>query len=95
MKEGPAVHRDDAAQVYRLAVERGAAGEAYHAVAEGVPFLRIAGALGPEVGVPVSLLTREDAEAHFGGLAVWPTGLGWVPRKLALPSDIDRPDSYG
>ena len=103
----PAVHRADAARVFRLALERGARGEAFHAVAEGVPFRRMAEAIGRQVGVPAQSLTREEAEVHFGGLAIWVTGggaacgektrtvLGWEPREIGLLADIDRPDYYG
>jgi nucleoside-diphosphate-sugar epimerase len=104
----PSVHRRDAARVFRLALERGARGEAFHAVAEeGVPFRLIAGAIGRQVGVPAKSLTPEEAEAHFGGLAMWVAGngpassertraiLGWEPRERDLVSDIDQPDYYG
>lgn len=103
----PAVHRLDAARVYRLALERGAGNEAYHAVAEGVPFRLMAEAIGRQVGVPTRSLSPEDAEAHFGGLAIWVKGggaasseatraaLGWQPREIGLIPDIDRPDYLG
>ena len=103
----PAVHRLDAGRVFRLALERGVGGEAYHAVAEGVPFRLMAEAIGRQVGVPATSLTAEEAEAHFGGLAVWVTGsgsvsaektraaLGWRPREIGLIADIDRPEYYG
>lgn len=103
----PAVHRLDAARVYRLALERGARNEAYHAVAEGVPFRRVAEAIGRQVGVPAMSLTPEEAETHFGGLAVWVKGggdassawtratLGWEPQEIDLITDIDRADYYG
>ena len=104
----PSVHRLDAARVYRLALERGARDEAFHAVAEeGVPFRSIAEAIGRQVGVPARSLTPEDAEAHFGGIAMWVAGngpassettrtvLGWEPRESGLIADIDRPDYHG
>lgn len=102
----PAVHREDAARVYRLAVERGTGNEAYHAVSEGVPFRLLAEAIGRQVGVPVKSVTPEDAEVHFGGLSVWVTGggavasewtkavLGWEPREVDLISDVDRPAHF-
>ena len=102
----PAVHRRDAARLFRLALERGAGNEAYHAVAENVPFRLIAEAISRQVGVPASSLTPHEAEAHFGALAVWVAGngaafsertqaaLGWEPREIGLIADIDRPDYH-
>ena len=100
----PAVHRHDCARVYCLALERGAKGEAYHAIAEeGVPFRMIAEAVGRQVGVPAKSLPPEDAEAHFGGLAMWVAGngpassartreiLGWEPKEVGIIADIGRP----
>lgn len=100
----PAVHRHDCAHVYCLALERGAKGEAYHAIAEeGVPFRMIAEAIGRQVGVPAKSLTPEEAEAHFGGLAMWVAGngpassartrdvLGWEPKEVGIIADIRRP----
>ena len=104
----PAVHRLDAARVYRLALERGARGEAYHAVAEeGVPFRDIAEAIGRQLGLPSTSLTPEDAQAHFGPLAVWvgndgPASngwtretLGWQPEQPGIVADIEQPDYQG
>ncbi|GJG85767.1 3-beta hydroxysteroid dehydrogenase [Gemmatimonadetes bacterium T265] len=101
----PSVHRLDSARVYRLALERGARNEAFHAIAEeGVPYRQIAEAIGRQVGVPATSLTPREAEAHFGGLAVWVGGngpassqktraaLGWEPREVGLIADAERPD---
>lgn len=101
----PAVHRIDAARVYRLAIERGARGEAYHAVAEeSVPFRDIAEAIGRQLGVPSVSLTQEAAQDHFGPLTTWVgndgpassawtrTILGWTPERVGIVADIERPD---
>ncbi len=100
----PSVHRFDAARLYRLALEHGGRAEAFQAVAEaGVPFRRIAEAIGRQVGVPAASLLPEEAEAHFGGLAMWVAGngpassertraaLGWKPEQMDLVADIERP----
>ena len=104
----PSVHRVDSARVYRLALERGVGGEAYHAIAEeGVPYRLIAEAIGEQLGVPAKSLTPEEAATHFGELAVWVGGngpassaktraaLGWEPREIGLIADISRPDYLG
>ena len=104
----PAVHRLDAARLYRLALERGARGEAYHNVAEqGVPYRDIAEAIGRQLGLPAKSLTPSEAEAHFGPLAVWVandgpassewtrTTLGWTPDQVGIVADIGRPDYAG
>ena len=104
----PSVHRTDAARVFRLALERGACNEAFHAVAEdGVPYKLIAEAIGRQLGVPAKSLTPREAEGHFGALAKWVAGSGpassdwtkavlrWEPKAIGLVSDIDRPEYYG
>ena len=100
----PAVHRDDAARLYRLALEAGTGGQVYHAVAESVSFKRIAEAIGEQAGLPVRGLSREEADGHFGAMAIWAatgtdvpsdatrTALGWVPQGADLIADISRPD---
>ncbi|WP_428489133.1 SDR family oxidoreductase [Rhodopila sp.] len=102
----PAVHRLDAARVFRLALERGGRNEAFHAVAEGVPFRLIAEAIGRQFGLPAESLTPEQAATHFGGLAMWVAGngpassaetravLGWEPGEMGIISDIDRSEYY-
>jgi nucleoside-diphosphate-sugar epimerase len=63
----PAVHRLDAAVVYRLIIEKQPAQKVYHAVAEeGIPFKQIAAAIGNALQVPVVSKDGADAEAHFG-----------------------------
>lgn len=97
------VHRLDAAPVYRLALEKGAAFARYHAVAEGsVPFKEIADAIGRGLNVPVRNLTQDQAAGHFGWFAHFaeldcPTSsertraaLGWQPTGSGLIADIGQ-----
>jgi nucleoside-diphosphate-sugar epimerase len=77
----PAVHRDSAAQLYRLVLEKGSPGGRYNAVAEeGVPLKSIAEAIAKRLKVPVITRSPEEAAAHFGWLA------GFLGRDLAASS---------
>ena len=99
----PAVHRLDAARLYRLALEKGAAGARYHAVAEeGVPLREIAEVIGERLNLPVVSKSPEQAADHFGWLAMFaghdiPASgqrtqeqLGWRPTGPGLISDLQR-----
>jgi nucleoside-diphosphate-sugar epimerase len=97
----PAVHRLDAARLYRLVLEKGSAGARYHAVAEeGVPVRDIAEAMGRGLKVPAVSITAEQAGAHFGWLqhfvaydlpsssALTRERLGWRPTQIGLLDDL-------
>jgi nucleoside-diphosphate-sugar epimerase len=99
----PAVHRLDAAHLYRLVLERDSAGGRYHAVAdEGVPFREIAGVIGRHLNVPAVAMTSEQATNHFGWFAHFAAldnpassertreRLGWRPKQPGLIPDLDR-----
>ena len=101
----PAVHRLDAAQLYRLVLEHDfAPGAAFHAIAEqGVAFRDIAEVIGRRLGAPLYSQSPAEAAAHFGWFARFaaldaPASsqrtrelLGWRPAHPGLLTDIDRP----
>ncbi|MCF0069476.1 SDR family oxidoreductase [Dyadobacter sp. CY261] len=66
----PAVHRLDAAVLYRLIIEQRPALKTLHAVAEeGIPFRNIAEEIGNGLKLPVVGKTAEAAAEHFGWFA--------------------------
>jgi nucleoside-diphosphate-sugar epimerase len=68
----PAVHRLDAAHLYRLVLEKGTAGTSYHGVAdEGVPTREIAEAIGRGLNLRVVSKSSEEAADHFGWMALF------------------------
>ena len=98
-----AVHVLDAARLYRLALEKGAAGARYHAVAEeGVPMKEIAEAIGRGLRVPAVSLSADQAGEHFGSLGFFvgldllasstltQEQLNWRPTQSGLLEDLDH-----
>lgn len=103
----PAVHRSDAARLARLAVEAAPAGSVLHAVGdEGVPFSRIAQAMGDHLGLATASVTPADAVDHFAPLghfiaidspasaAVTRELLGWEPTGPSLLDDLGQDHYY-
>lgn len=97
----PAVHRLDAAVLYRLIVEKQPEQKVFHAVAEeGIPFKQIATAIGHGLQVPVVSKNGQDAEAHFGWFKYFAAidcaasseltqkCLGWEPTHRGLFDDL-------
>ena len=104
----PAVHRRDAARLFRLVLEHGRPGARYHGVAEqGVEVRSLAEAIGAGLGVPVRAIASEDALAHFGWLAQFivldtPASsaetrveLEWEPRENGLLHDLGDAGYFG
>jgi nucleoside-diphosphate-sugar epimerase len=97
----PAVHTQDAARLYRLALESAPAGTRLHGVAdEGVAFRAIADAIGKGLGVPAKSVSPEEAAKYLGAMAHFaqannPTSssrtrtlLGWEPTHAGLLADL-------
>lgn len=102
-----AVHRLDAAHLFRLALEKGSAGARYHGVAEdGIAFRDIAEVIGRRLNLPVVAKSPEEAANHFGWFAAFagldcPASskltrelLGWEPKQPGLIADLDRPSYF-
>jgi len=99
----PAVHRDDAARLFRLALESAPAGSVLHAVAEeGVRIRDVATAIAAGLHLPARSVTRAEADAYLGWLSgFWATDgpataattrdlLGWHPTGPGLIADIEK-----
>lgn len=94
-------HRDDAAKLYRLAVEKAKPGSVFHAVGEeGVPVKDIATAVGKQLNIPVVSIPPEKAEEHFGWFQFGAAAdniasstktreqLGWAPKGPTVIEDV-------
>ena len=103
----PAVHRLDAAHLYRLVLEKDDAAGRYHGVAdEGVPTREIAEVIGRRLNVPVVSKSPEEVPEHFGWIghffaldgpassAKTRERLGWRPKQAGLLADVDRPNYF-
>jgi len=99
----PAVHRLDAARVFRLALEKGEAGSRYHAVGDqGIPVRELAELIGRRLNLPTASKTPEEAAGHFGFLAMFlgldaPASsaltcerLDWTPTHPGLIADLEE-----
>jgi nucleoside-diphosphate-sugar epimerase len=96
-----AVHRLDAARLYRLALETAPAGARLHAVGdEDVPMREIAAVIGRRLNLPVDAVSREEAAGHFGWFAPFAAldnpasstltqkRFGWHPVRPGLIPDL-------
>jgi nucleoside-diphosphate-sugar epimerase len=105
----PAVHRLDAANLFRLALENAPAGTALHGAAEGgIPFRDIAEKIGRSLDLPVVSIGLDEAGQHFGSPALAdvfaadvPVSstrtrelLGWTPSHHTLLEDLEYGDYF-
>lgn len=98
----PAVHRDDAATLFRLALEAAPAGSVLHAVGEeGVAIRDVAEAFAAHLGIPAVSVSAEQAGEYVGFLSgFWAVDgpasaklttdlVRWTPRGSGLIADLD------
>jgi nucleoside-diphosphate-sugar epimerase len=98
-----AVHRLDAAHLFRLALEHAKAGTRFHAVAEeGIDFKAIAESIGKHLNIPVISVSPEKAAEHFGWFAgfagidcpasskITQESLNWHPTHPTLLADMEN-----
>ncbi len=99
----PAVHRLDAARLFRIALEQAPAGTVLHGVGEeGVPVREIAEVIGRHIGLPGASVSAEQAAEHFGFLGAFlgadsPASssltrarFGWQPAQPGLIEDLEQ-----
>ncbi len=98
----PAVHRFDAARLYRLAMEKGTAGARYNAIAEeGVTLRALEEVIGRHLNLPVVSISPEEAADYYGWFAAFAAmdipassawtrkTLGWQPTGPELFADLE------
>jgi nucleoside-diphosphate-sugar epimerase len=99
----PAVHRLDAARLFRLALEQAPAGTVLHGVAEeGIAVREIAEVIARHLGLPAEAIPQESALEHFGFLgallgldsaassALTRERFAWRPEQPGLIEDLDQ-----
>lgn len=96
-----AVHRNDAAKAYRLAVEKAGKGARYNVIAEnGIALQSIATLIGEKLNLPVKALAGEELTKHFDWMGRFiasdspatnvqtKQSLGWEPNNIGLLEDM-------
>ena len=104
----PALHRLDAARLYRLVLERGAAGANYHGVAdEGISMREIMTVIGRHLNLPVAAKPLAEAAENLGWItnfaaldapsssALTQQQLGWQPSEPGLLADLEQGHYFG
>jgi len=104
----PAVHRQDAASLFRLALEKAPAGSALHGVAENVTLRSIAEQIGRTLELPITSLTLEQTVDHIANPFLarvvatdapvssdhTQTLLRWTPTQPTLLQDMTTSDYF-
>ncbi|GAB4022635.1 SDR family oxidoreductase [Spirosoma koreense] len=103
----PAVHRLDAARLYRLALEKGAVGARYNAIGDtGIPIREIAEVIGQQLNLPVVSIAPDEAAGHFGWMGRFiafdnpatslktQQQLGWEVTHPGLIDDLNQGDYF-
>ncbi len=105
----PAIHRLDAATLFRLALEKAPAGSCLHGADEsGITLRTIADLIGRKLDLPVATMTLEEASPLFdisfiaGAYAIDAPAssahtrslLGWTPTHPTLLNDLEHGDYF-
>lgn len=98
-----AVHRLDAAKLFRLATEKAAKGALYNAVGDtGIEIKKIAELIGERLNLPVVSLSEEETVKHFEWMNRFivfdnpatsiktQEQLGWQPQHVGLLEDMEQ-----
>jgi nucleoside-diphosphate-sugar epimerase len=97
-----AVHRRDAAHLFRLVIESAPAGTVLHGVGEeGIPTREIAEVIGRHLDVPTTSISADEALEHFGWIgrvfgidvpassAITQQRLNWTSTHPGLIEDLE------